>query len=644
MRKINIAVTIGLILTSAAGAYAQDTAAKAPAESVLKHIPAGAMAYIAVNNIQETAAKVEKFGTKIGVIPPQPADAKKDMFVPMIRQLALLSDGFNPNAGAGVVLLDVKQFGINLPELALSGIAGAELSEKNAKALKAGLPFVLYVPGSSIKGVFGKYPIQTDGGLTSVKLRMGKMFAAKTGGYVILSPNKDALKAVTSAAKKADSELSKDEAALVKRNDIVYHIDFKPFAETFSVMMKEVGKQAAKDDPTVGPMLQAYCSMFAELGKQIDTETGGIRIDKAGVVAEAIDTAKTGGTLAKSWDEMGKIKTRGGASILDSLPSLPYVLAVGMSGQPGSNGSSSVPASAEFISKLIDDIMKTEPMASKLSKETKAKTKKTIAGLMEELGEVQFVGGGAPAGNGMFGMAWSIKCKDSAKLKALLADKADLAQTFITKLIDDQDAKALKITYKKGVEKCGDIPVDAIEISHPEMLTMNERDRASMARTLGEDKIRFLVAAPNKTTVVVTFAGSTAMTAKTIAAVGGKGPIAKDPGTVEVLKSLPKDPHMLALVNISNLMDVIRTGVAASVEDPQNRQMVMAMIPNIACKTPVAVGAKFKKNTAHGAMVVPTNLVRDMVPIVKQAMMLMMMGGMAAPQQGGPGGPPADDF
>ena len=642
MRRIHVAITIGLLLVSASGLWAQNTAATGPAESVLKHIPAGAMGYVVVNNIQDTTTKIEKFMTSVGAMPPPQPNVPPVSILQELRKAAKLGDGFNPNAGAAVVLLDLKQFGINLPKLALSGITGEEPDEKDAKALAAGFPFVLYVPGSSIEGVFGNYEIvKKDQEFATVQLRMGKMFASSAGSYILLSPNKAALKAVASADKKTGDELSKAKTALITRNDIAYHVDFKLLAPTVTALIDAAGKQAASEEPDIGKILNIYFSMITKLFGQLDSEAGGIRIDKTGIVAESLDTAKTGSEIAKSWTAMGKAKSRGGAGVLDSLPSLPYVVAFGAAGESGATGN------LDFLTKLIDDVLAIEPLATKLTAETKAKTRKVAADLIDQVGEVQFVGGGAPAGNGMFGLAWSIKCKDSAKLKALLADKAALAQTFITTLIDDKDAKALKITYSKDIEKAGDVSIDAIEISHPEMLKMKENERTEMTKILGEDKIRFLIAAPDKQTVVVTFAGSTAMTGKAVAAASGKGTIPKAPGTAAALEVLPKDPNMLVFLNVANLMDVIRNGMASQIEDPEQRQQMLAIVPQFQCKTPIAIGAKLENDTAHAVLYVPSDLIKEAIPAVQRVIMMFMMRGMDDGQPGGgqgPPPPPAGDF
>jgi hypothetical protein len=137
------------------------------------------------------------------------------------------------------------------------------------------------------------------------------------------------------------------------------------------------------------------------------------------------------------------------------------------------------------------------------------------------------------------------------------------------------------------------------------------------------------------------------MTAKAIAAASGKGPIPKAPGTAAAMEVLPKDPNMLAFLNIANLLDVVRTGMASAIQDPQQRQQMLAIIPKLQCKTPIAVGAKLKDNTAHAVLYVPTALIRELVPKVQQMMMMFMMGAMGGGQaqpRAAPGGPPAGDF
>ena len=84
-RTLSISLCIAL---SAGFAIAQDSVSTPPTlekcEPVISHIPAGAMGFISVNSIQNTAANAEKFLQEIGVaamlgLPPEQTGVLVDM-------------------------------------------------------------------------------------------------------------------------------------------------------------------------------------------------------------------------------------------------------------------------------------------------------------------------------------------------------------------------------------------------------------------------------------------------------------------------------------------------------------------------------------------------------------------------------------
>ena len=105
------------------------------------------------------------------------------------------------------------------------------------------------------------------------------------------------------------------------------------------------------------------------------------------------------------------------------------------------------------------------------------------------------------------------------------------------------------------------------------------------------------------------------------------------------MKYMPENSTFLMLFSVSNLLDVIRMGVMATSSDPQAAAMAAAMIPKLACKTPIAMGADSKGNTAHVVVYVPNALIKEVVQMV-------MTFFMPRPVPGGPGvAPPmGDDF
>jgi hypothetical protein len=145
-----------------------------------------------------------------------------------------------------------------------------------------------------------------------------------------------------------------------------------------------------------------------------------------------------------------------------------------------------------------------------------------------------------------------------------MADGAAVAQDSIIQL-SKGEMKDLKIAYEKGVETVGGVKVDAITVAHPEMAKMPEDARKSMKAVLGDDRIRFLVAASGTDTVVVTFGGGAAMMDKALAAAskGGSGILTGTEAT-EALAAMPPKPVMVGALSPKNLVTMIKSIAAAA--------------------------------------------------------------------------------
>ena len=117
-------------------------------------------------------------------------------------------------------MLDFQQYGVTANSL----MTGRD--EKN-KPIK--LPFVIFVPGSSIDSVFGQYERSTPEGAkhVQVKLRMGEMFAAESNGYILISPLEEALTAVIEAKQKVTADLSADQCKRITGATAAYYLNMK---------------------------------------------------------------------------------------------------------------------------------------------------------------------------------------------------------------------------------------------------------------------------------------------------------------------------------------------------------------------------------------------------------------------------------
>ncbi|MDY6913706.1 MAG: hypothetical protein SVT52_04535 [Planctomycetota bacterium] len=618
MRLLQTYFAVVLVALAAAVALAQE-AAPMPMpkpEPIISHIPAGTMGFVVVNDVQATTEKVESFLKEIGLAPMLGiSDETPGMVLAMLKGAAMLGEGFNAQGGFAAVMLDPQQFGVDLIQMMMPDMAATQPDEKPK------VPFVLFVPGTGVKEVFGNYPCVEAENYTKVSLRMGEMFAAKCGGYVILSPTPKALDAVLQAEQKAATELTGDEAELLVRSDIGAWVNMKTVAPIYSTMLDKFQEQMARPG-MMGPpkFLASVFPFYKTMIAQMQSVAVGGRFVETGLVFEEAITFLPDSNFAKA---MAEAKTSTAKELLNRLPNLPYVLAFGAVGNTSEQ-------EKEMTDELLDKLLADESMAE-VPEETKAKIKELAIGFNEQVTGAQLVGGGAPEGSGLFGLAYVIQCKDAETVKGMLADSAAVTETLIKSLVDDEDAQQLKISYIEAADTAGEAQVDAISITHPELAEMDEEDKAEMKKVLGEDGVRLLIAAADENAVVVTFGGSQAFMAEALKTAAGGGTIPAGEELAEALKYMPDKPTGIMLLNVGNLFDVILKGTRVMQDNEE------AMLPiQITTKTPIAIGAGVQANAVRVVAYVPNKLIQE---AVGAAMMFMMpqpaMPAGGEPTQGG---------
>jgi len=619
LKSLTILLTVAAVTAAATaqptGAPKVDAAeavkavkAMLPAEPVIKHIPAGVMGFVAVNNLKASTGRVDQFLKDIGVW---------DMLsLPEGGTLTpvegMLGEGFNPNGGLAVVMLDAQQYGIDLPKLVMPQQAADGGEAEEAKE-EPKLPFVMFLAGSSVEDVLTKFQPEKDGDFYKVMMPPGPMYAAKQGGYVIVSPNTKALKAIQAGgAGNVTKELTKDQLQAVTESDIAVHVNMKVTGPVLSEFLKQLEKQMAEmkemmaeghGGMAMGPMgmMTMYADllpMYREMLGQMQGMTMAGRFVKTGLVFEQILQWDPASEYGKA---MAGFKAPKG-DLVGRLPNNPYVLAVGAGMQMDE---STRALGVDMIGKWL----------SGLDKETLDRVKKLTDAFYQEAEQMQIVIGGAPKGSGVFGMACVLRCKDSEKVKALLAEKTTLIKPIIKGLIpqvkEEEDFEALKIEYNKAVEKVAGLDIDTVEITHPEMAEMPDREKEEMTKALGEAKVRFFVAAPDKNTVVVTFGGYKPFLEEALkVAKSGEGTILKDEAASEAMKHMPKNLASLVLLNGANLYQVIVEGAKTmepGAEDPAFE---------VACKTPVAIGSGVSGSSQRTVVYIPSALVKDGVGLV----------------------------
>ncbi len=658
-----VALVCVVFLTVSAWGQTQPATTTAPvmpkAEPVMKHIPAGAMGFVVVNNIQDSAARTEKFLKEIGVWPMLGLDGMPGGLVGLLQMQAMLGEGFNPNGGFAAVLLDPQQFGVDLIELmGPGGPPKMPATAPSTQVQEKKVPVILLVPGKGVEEIFGNYPIEQAGAFQKVSLRMGPMLAAKCGDYVALSPSGEALTALLEAKTKATQELNSSQCAALAKAGIAVHINMKIAGPIVAQLMKRSMQQmAAMQGMGLAPggpteLTAAVLPFYIDMLEQMDGVTISGRFVETGMVISELVACNPQSEWGKA---MASCKSSGG-KLLDKLPNLSYVLAV------GSNFINPGPEAQKLPNEMFDKILASEVFAA-VPEETIAKAKDIITTLNEQVQGSQFVAGGAPEGSGLLGLAYVIKCEDAEVVKELLADGTSVVESFIKALIRKhaesegiEGLLQLRITYVKGVESIGTISVDAIDIIHPKIEqlfeTGGQEAPAGTTKPLGEDtfeqgieppageiaakivgekKIRIRVAAVDKNTVVITFGGASAFTAEAIKAAQKGGTILSSEGLAESMKYMPENCGMLVLFNAGNLWELVVKGMKTVDEE--------AVIPpfKIATKTPVAIGAAISGSEMEAVLYVPNSLLKDITGIITS--MFMPAPPPAAPPMRG-----AEDF
>jgi len=606
LRKI---LSLSCVLVLSATAWGQ---AVKP-EPVIGHIPAGAMGFVVVNNLESMTSKIDKFIDDLGfggmLAQPDPSDPEKTIkmsVLDMMRGASAMGDGFNPKGGLAAVMLDPKAFDIDIMEM-VGGAMGGPGNNGEAKAAPK-LPFVIFVPGKDVKSLLGAYNPEQAGKYMKVTLPFGEMLAGQVGSYVMVSPNTKALDAVASATKKAPTELPAEHLKAIGQSDIAYVINGNLAGPLLAQIMQISEAQMAANAGEMAPLVGTYFRIYRELLTQMGAVTVAGRFVEDGLVFDELVAMQPGTPYGKA---MASAKLTGKTS-LNALPNLPYVLAIGAA-------ASTSKQNVEMGMDMINSLMLSQPLAN-MPNDLKTSITKLYEDVTDQVTGMQMVGGGAPEGSGLFGLAFVIKCKDSAKMKSLLAEKARIAEALIKHFgADEPDLQKLSIKYVKGVATVGAISADAVVIEHPEMANMEERERGEMKKVLGEDKINFRIAATDKNTVVITIGGSDKFLAETVkVAATSTGKIGTDSDAAKALKYMPAERQMVALFSASNLYDVVVAGMKVMAPEEELPPF------KITSKTPIAMGAGMAGKSAHVVLFVPTDLIKDVAGI------FMMFKGMGA--------------
>ncbi len=585
-------------------AEAKPLGPKVPASAALKQIPAGCMGFVVVNNVNGMCGKVDEFLKSIG---PGGQPFLPMSVLDLIKAQLQVGEGFNSNGPLVVAMLDPQQYGVDL--LQMMGLPGAKPAPAGEKPPE--VPAVVLIPGKDP----AKMLAAREGTKEGEYLKIGSVYWRQVGSFVAGSPSKKALAAVAAVKKPVLTQLSPADNALIARNDVAVWVNFKIVGPIAQAALKQLEKTIAESGPAAGPMagMGPVLSVYASLFKELEDVAFGLRFAKTGILIESRVSFLAESTMGKA---LAATKALPGP-LLDRLPTTPYILAAGFRGTS---------ISKELDLQVLDKFM-AAGMLKGVSAETKAKVRKMAAEFEGEVTGVQISLGAVTGGEGQIGLVYVIECKSADKVMGMLPDYVGVMSE-IYKATEGEIVSKLELKYHKGLEAVGDTKLDVISIDHPVLTALPEDDRAKLKAVLGDDKIRFLVGKVDAKTVVMTLGGGKKFVATALeAAKARSGKIPADPGAAKALAMLPKKRMGVGLLNLGNIMTVVRK-VAAAVDTPPPPI-------NLIAPTPLAGSVSIEKSDVLMVGYIPTDAIQGIVGAVMGAMMGGMMGG---PGAGGPGG------
>jgi len=587
-------------------ALAQATAAPKPAavkeSEVLKFVPAGSMGVFVLNNVQATTTNLDKFLKDVG------ADSVSKMLNSMGGSLNFLltnlqmDDGFRPEGGFAVALLDPQQFGVDLMKM-LPNMDMDYDGDDDDDDQPQQIPFAVYIPASSMESLFGAYDVDKPKGskYQQVTLPFGPLFALELKGYVVLSPMPKVLDAVAAKTLKSISTtMSKEQAAAVVENDLAIFLDMRvagPVLDKFFQFQQAMTVQMSGH--AVGPagiafkLTEMMSNYQREAIEQVEGLLLGGKFVKEGLVLEEWVTFNKTKSSAKA---LGEVKPLGKDN-LNRLPAANYVFASDFVCATG-------PATAKARDEFLSSILGSDEL-SEISDADKMKVMNIAEKFAAQISRGQFGVGATADGKGPFAATLVLQVKDTAQVITAMKDTVKLINKLIVDLSGEEDLGSM-LVYKANAAKSGEVGVDEIAVKFPEDSIPADAEE-QMRKFLSDTKLRLLLSAPDKTTVVITLGGSTKHMTEAIKTAGKGGGVDITKAAVNGLKYMPADRNSIAALHVGNIMNMVR-----NVSEDES-------VPALKTDAPILFAGAATGNQYRGAVFVSSAMIKDIVDLASTA-------------------------
>ena len=611
-----------------------------PTAPVIGYIPANAMGFLMINNLQEFSDNFTSFLTAIddSLMPPGG--------LMMTAQMMLdIGPGFDPNGGLAVVLLDPEPFGVDLFE-DLFGYEDEEFEyevyyddedfvdgddvpvdeEFVEEELVEDLvddtwPVVFFVPGDSIEGVFGNYPMIVDeeAGFTVIDLDSQAVFAVAQEGYVVLSPRADALAAVLAETDMLVDQMTPDEVAALTSPDISLHVNMVTAGPLLQGKMQEFltlwesdSEEFDPDDPdqaderprsNMADGMAAAFSVYDYLLEGAEGATLGMSANETGM---ALDV-----TLAYDPESlMGRALLSQPIQpfrLPDRVPDLSYVAAGGVN--------------VFYTEEMIEAFRPLGPRmleAMGLTGDLPADAMEQIQRITDEMYPkikgFQFVFGPDPMGTGAFASAVLVECSDLQRVQVLFQELLVEEQAILDAMAAAEgDAEATTLVYEEDALTINGISVDRLDVVEPASDEPPTDDELA-ARAIMGDQVSFLIAPlEDRSVIVVTMGGDQDTMAQALDTAMEGGPIMTQADVAEAMMIVPEDACMVALLNLRNTGLFIESLTSALEEDdsgdPADDNPFKYMVTN----APIVMFARVYESSASGTVFLPIQALKEAI-------------------------------
>lgn len=639
--------------TRPAAARAAATAPAGP--GMLTRVPEQAVAFVTVKNLADAGAKMDQFIADIGLGAMVPGKV-----LDMIKQQAEVGPGFNDNGGLTLILLDPGLLGYK-PE---------EVFDQDGPPEGLPSPVVFLLPVADPKTLFMNATASEEDGFTRLEMGMDLIYAKAVNGYTALAKDPAALKILLGAQRPVMAKMPKRHLAVMNESDIVGYADLKTLQPWIQAAVKK-GEQDMEQmrmmaaqgfmPPPMAMMLNIYSRLlpfYRDLLGQMEAVTAGAKIGPSGIVINQFMTYLPDSKMAG----MMKAMQAKPGPLLNQMPALPYVLAFG-------TAETTAPQDPNFMSQqqqMLDQVLDAILADTTVSPAVKIRLRQLALELCNQFKSMRgYLGASAP-GAGVFGLALVYNVQNADAFMQNMPELVSLKQQVINALLASAPemgemgmmmaptapatapaatgpaAPKVVLQYLPAAATVEGASVAAVEISIPELAAADPNIAATLTKVLGEGKARFYIAKVDDQTVVVTFGGAQPFLAEAVKAARGGRDLAVDPAVAAAMKEMPPDAASVALINLANLVEQIKSAVAAIAGPEAAADFPLANV-QFQSQTPIAMGQSIADNGQYQRTFIPTAVVAD---VVRAALMIQqqMMGGMGPGMEGGAPSPGQQDF